>query len=218
MRRFRLDGRVLVILIVFVAFPLVTMAVERGDVILSGGPVFTPILDGGFSGGDESVDYNDLFKNGWGLGMDGMFALSKVFRVGFGFSASIFRGDSRGGEDVTKWWVVPMMVGGEVFPLSAFKETSFGPYVRVDVGTALLSGVQVGNPEGGDKLKLFKTTAAFASDVGAGLEWHFKKKWGCFGEVRYMFSGHPYGGGDVSVHDPESISFLPIRLGITYYY
>jgi len=218
MRHFRIGGRVLTLLIALVAFPHVTMAVERGDVVLSGGPVITPIISGDFSVNGKSVDYGDLFKYGRGLGMDGMFVLSKVFRVGFGFSVSIFPGDSLEGKDVTKWWVVPMMVGAEVFPLKAFRDSSLGPYIRADVGSAFLGGVQVSNPGGEGKLKLFRTTAAFAGDFGAGLEWQFKKQWGCFGEARYMFSGNPYGAGDLPIHDLNPVNFLPIRLGITYTY
>ena len=218
MRRFRFYGRVLMAIIGLSFLPSFSLALERGEVILSGGPVMTQIMAGGISANGDSVDYSDIFKTGWGIGLDGMLALSRWIRIGGGFSTTIFPGDKLGGEDVSKWWVAPMMAGVELFPINVFTDSKLAPYLRADFGVVFLGGVHVDNPAGDTDLKLFRTTAAYAGDIGAGLEWQFGKQWGCFGEVRYMMTGHPYGGGDISAHDQDPVSSLPVRLGITYVY
>ena len=218
MRRFRFEGRVLMVVIGLFFLPSVSSALERGEVILSGGPVMTQIVAGGISVNGDSVDYSDIFKTGWGIGMDGMLALAHWVRVGGGFSVTIFPGDKLGGEDVSKWWIAPMMAGVELFPINAFIDSKLAPYLRADFGVAFLGGVHVDDPSADNGLKLFKTTAVYAGDIGGGIEWQFSKQWGCFGEVRYMMTGHPDGGGDFSVHDRDAVSFLPVRLGITYVY
>ncbi|GEM_PF-2679299 len=195
----------------------VSPAIDRGEFIISGGPCFTPIIGGEASSGDSSPDYNGIFKNGWGIGLDGMFVITNRLRAGFGFSVSVFRGDNLEGEDVGKWWVAPMLLGAQVFPLGS-KHGSLRPYLRADIGMTFYGAVQVDNPGGETDLSLFRTSTAFAADAGGGLEWIFSERWGVFAEVRYLITGHPIGGGDIPIHDPDSVSFLPIRLGLTYEY
>jgi len=195
----------------------ISSATEKGEVILSGGPVFTPIIGGQISDTEGAPDYSDIFNSGLGLGMDGMFYLASWLRLGAGFSVSVFEGDTYGGLDVSKWWVAPMMVGAQFFPLGSKKKLP-KPYVRLDLGMTFYSAVKIDNPTGGLEISLFETSTAFAGDVGVGVEYRFSGQWGVFGEARYMMGGHPIGAGDLPIHSPDPVSFLPVRAGLVYEY
>jgi len=192
-------------------------ALDKGGIILYGGPVIAPIVGGDASDGDDAPGYDDLFNTGAGPGMDGMLAVSRYLRVGGGFSVLVFTGDDLDDGDVSKWWVAPMMLGVQFFPLK-WERGSLRPYLRLDMGMAYLSGVKVDGPEKNDDARLFTTSTEFAGDVGIGLEWLFKSNWGVFLDIRYMMVNHPMEGGGIPITDPDPVAFLPISLGVSYTY
>lgn len=198
-----------------IACPSLSLAIERGDMVISGAPVVTMIVGGEISEGPSSPEYADLFKTGRGAGLDGMIVINEYFRAGLGFSINVFRGDELDGNDVGKWWVSPVMFGAQWLPLGS--DGAFPrPYLRVDGGGVFYSAVSVDEPGAEVDSTLFRTSTGYAADAGLGVEWLFSEHWGAFGEARYMITGHPMGSGDISIHDPDEVGLIPVRLGVIY--
>jgi len=175
----------------------------------------TMIAGGEISNGDAPPEYADLFKSGLGVGLDGMILINNYLRAGLGFSINMFRGDELDGNEVGKWWVSPVMLGAQLFPLGSDGKIP-RPYLRVDGGGIFYSSVSVEEPGSEVDMTLFRTSTNFAADAGLGLEWRLSKHWGAFGEARYMIGGHPMGGGDFSIHEPDNVGFVPLRTGVFY--
>lgn len=192
-------------------------ALERGDMVVSGGLMFTPILHGKASDGDDAPKYKDLFNTGFGLSLEGFYVINSLLRAGGSFGVSYFSGQELEGAEVNRWWVVPMMVGAQVF-MTRSEEAFLRPYFKVDAGMVYYSAAQVDNPKSEVDYKLFRTSTAWAGDLGLGVEWNFGSDWKMFGDIRYMLASPPREAGDLNVNDPRVPGFLPIRIGLAYSY
>ncbi len=208
-------ARFIIVFALLAACPSLALALEKGDMAISGGPIVTMIASGEISNEDSPPEYADLFEPGWGVGLDGMIAINKYFRAGLGFSVNMFEGDELNGNDVGKWWASPVMLGAQLFPLGSGGKLP-RPYIRVDGGGIFYSAVSVDQPGSEVDNTLFRTSTTYAADAGLGLEWLFTKHWGAFGEARCLLGGNPVGGGDFSIHDPDNVGFVPVRLGVIY--
>ena len=192
-------------------------AEEPGDFVVTGGPMVVPIVGGELTTSNDSVDYSDMFKMGWGFGLDGMFVVTQWLRAGMGIYPMIFPGDDIGGAKLNKWWVVPVMIGAKVLPFKQ-KDGWPRPYLRLDLGVTFYAGTRINNPDGSGRVAFFTTSTAFSGDVGGGLEYKFTENWGIFGEACYLFANNPIGAGKVEIHDPKPAMFVPVRFGVLYAY
>ena len=172
----------------------------------------SPFISGEAGSGTGAPDYDDAFKSGLGAGVELSWRFSDRFGGLAGIGYENWNGKSVEGISFDNLKVVPVYLGGKFYFMS--DRTGWNPYLRMDVGAAHLSSVDVSylNLNG----KYWDSSWVFLFDAGAGVEYRWGK-WGASLEVRPRYLGKP----DSHMGSPSNAGSswsVPIVMGINYHF
>lgn len=146
----------------------------------------SPLISGEAGSATGAPDYNDAFNTGLGAGVEvsWRFTPRLSFLAGIGYEK--YCGDSHRGISFDDLEVVPVYIGGKFhIPSGASR---WDPYIRMDIGAAHLSSVDVSyrNIKG----KYWDSSWVLLVDPGAGVEYRWGS-WGASLEVKLRYMGKP---------------------------
>jgi opacity protein-like surface antigen len=173
----------------------------------------SPFLSGDAGNGAGAPHYKDALNTGLGVGAEFSWRFSDRFGALAGIGYEKYSGDSYMGISFDDLKIVPVYLGG-TFHFIPKRSTNWDPYLRMDIGAAHFSSVDVSyqNLKG----KYWDSSWAFLFAVGAGIEYRWEK-WGASLEGKFRYMGRPDSGmGTPSKADPSWT--VPIALGINYHF
>ena len=200
------------IFVFFLGFFTTSAVAENGDFSLRLWGQVSPFVSGDAGSGKGAPDYNDAFKSGGGGGIEMAYRPSRYFSCLIGAGHESYGGKTYQEISFDNWEVTPLYVGGKLH-LNP-KESKWNPYLRLDLGTAYLSNVDIFYES--LKGRYWDSSWVFMFDIGAGIEYRFG---GCGLSLelrsRYLDNpdsamGHP--------SDADSSWTLPINLGFNLYF
>ena len=172
----------------------------------------SPFISGEAGSGSGAPDYNDVFKTGIGGGIELSWRFSNRFSLLGGIGYEHYNGKTYQDISFNDLKVIPLYFGGKFHILP--KDSRWNPYVKMDVGGAHLSSVDISFE--GFKGRYWDSSWVFLFDIGGGVEYRFKK-WGIGLEVLPRYLGNPDSAlGRPS--DAKSSWTIPIRLGVSYHF
>jgi hypothetical protein len=171
-----------------------------------------PFLSGNAGSGDGAPHYDDAFNTGLGAGAELSWRFSNRLSGLAGIGYENWNGKSVEGISFDNLKVVPVYLGGKFYFMS--DRAGWNPYLRMDVGAAHLSSVDVSylNLNG----KYWDSSWVFLFDAGAGVEYRWGK-WGASLEVRPRYLGKP----DSQMGTPSNAGSswsIPVVMGINYHF
>ena len=185
---------------------------ESGDLSLRLWGQYSPFISGDAGSGEDAPGYDDTFDSGWGGGMEAAYRPSRYFSCLIGAGYEHYSGDDYHGISFDSWDIFPIYLGGKVH-LNP-KESKWNPYLRMDVGAAHLSSVDVSYRS--FKEEYWDSSWVFLFDIGPGLEYRFDP-FGVFLEIRARYLDNP----DSAMGHPSGANSswtLPINFGFSYYF
>jgi hypothetical protein len=172
----------------------------------------SPFISGEAGSGSGAPDYNDAFDCGIGGGMEISWRFSNRFSFLSGIGYENYDGDSHQGISFDDLEIVPVYLGGKFHIIPG--DTRWDPYLRMDMGAAYLSSVDVSYHS--LKGEYWDSSWVFLFDAGGGMEYRWKQ-WGAFLEIRARYLDDP----DSAMGHPseaDSSWTLPISFGFSYYF
>ena len=202
---------VVVISLYFILLPSRSFA-ENEDISFRLWGQISPFLSGEAGKGSGAPDYSDVFKTGLGAGIELSWRFSNRFSLLGGIGYEDYKGKTYQDISFDDLRVIPLYVGGKFHFLP--KDSRWNPYLKMDIGGAHLSSVDLSfmTLEG----RYWNSAWVFLFEVGAGLEYRFKK-WGVGLEVLPRYLGKP----DSALGSPSDAKgswTIPVRLGVSYYF
>jgi hypothetical protein len=172
----------------------------------------SPFISGEAGSGSGAPDYDDAFDSGLGSAIELQKRICPHFSLLAGIGYENYDGGSHEGISFDDLEIIPVYVGGK---LNIAPEASrWNPYIRLDMGAAHLSSVDVSYQ--GLSGKYWDSSWVFLFDAGAGVEYRWDR-WGASLEVKLRYMGEPDSAlGDPS--DADASWTLPVRLGVSYYF
>ncbi|MCI0342959.1 MAG: hypothetical protein L0216_17760 [Planctomycetales bacterium] len=171
------------------------------------------LVQGEVADGTNVPDYDDAFKQpGFGglLEIAGRVSPEGSFHVGLGYV--FFPGDKWQGLEFDDWSWLPFWVGGKGHLM---RGGDLDPYVRLDVGLAWSSAVDIEVPPFGSG-DHWQTSVLFFGDVGMGVSIQPRgTNASFFLEVLYRFSTGPEGDQN-SNQDGDNIGILVLSAGVSF--
>jgi outer membrane protein W len=172
----------------------------------------SPFISGEAGSGSGAPDYDDAFDCGIGGGAEISWRFSDRLSCLAGIGYETFDGESHEGISFDDLEIVPVYLGGKFHIIPG--DTRWDPYLRMDIGAAYLSSVDVSYQ--GLKGKYWDSSWVYLFDVGAGVEYRWDR-WGASLDVKLRFLDEPDSAmGDPSEADPSWT--IPIVFGINYYF
>ena len=166
----------------FMLLPCRSLAADQ-DVSLHLWGQILPLISGEAGRGPGAPDYKDAFGTGIGAGIELSWRFSNRFSLLGGIGYENYDGKTHQGISFDDLEVIPLYLGGKFHILS--KDLRWNPYVKVDIGAAHLSSVDISFQalQG----RYWDSSWVFLFEVGGGLEYRFKQ-WGIGLEVlpRYL--------------------------------
>ena len=172
----------------------------------------SPFISGEAGRGPGAPDYRDAFDSGIGGGMEFSWRFSNRLSLLGGIGYENHDGKTHQDISFDDLKVIPLYLGGKFHILP--KDSRWNPYIKMDVGTAYLSSVDISfqSLEG----RYWDTSWVFLFEVGGGLEYRLKK-WGIGLEILPRYLGKP----DSALRRPSDAKgswTIPIRLGVSYHF
>jgi hypothetical protein len=172
----------------------------------------SPFLSGDAGSGSGAPSYDDAFNTGLGAGVEVSWHFSQRLSFLAGIGYENYDGTSHEEIFFDDLEVVPVYVGGKFHIIP--ETTRWNPYLRMDIGAAHLSSVDVSYQ--GLKAKYWDSSWVFLFDAGAGIEYRWDR-WGASLEGKFRYMGKPDSAMG-SPSDADSSWTVPIVLGINYYF
>ncbi len=175
---------------------------------------FAPFISGEAGSGPGAPDYSDAFDAGWGGALEIEGRLSSRISLLAGVGYERFNGDTYKGFEFDDLEVVPVYGGVKLHLFPGLKR--WDPYLRLDVGMAHISSVDVKYSEYGLKGKYWDSSWEPMFAAGVGLEYRFGKL-GLEMEVKLRRISSP----DSSLGSASRAGAMwtvPVRVGIVYHF
>jgi hypothetical protein len=199
------------VLLLLVLFPLSTYA-DDGKIGLRLWGEASSFTSGGAGSGAGAPNYDHAFNTGLGIGAEVSWRFTPRFSLLAGIGYENYGGDRHQGISFDNQKVVPVYLGGK-FHITG-DSRRWNPYLRMDIGAARLSSVDVSYQ--GLKGKYWDSSWVILFDAGAGIEYRWNK-WGTSLEIRARYMGKPDSAmGWPSNADPSWT--VPVVFGIDYYF
>jgi len=195
----------------FILFPISGFA-KDGDFSFHAWGQISPFISGEAGSGSGAPDYHDVFGTGIGGGIELSWRFSNRFSLLGGIGYENYNGKTYQDISFDDLKVIPLYLGGKFHILP--KESRWNPYVKMDVGAAHLSSVDISFMT--LKGRYWDSSWVFLFDIGGGVEYRFKK-WGIGLEVLPRYLGKP----DSALGSPSDAKgswTIPIRLGVSYHF
>jgi len=212
MRRKKIHlGGLLALSLCFFLLPCGSLAGDK-DISLQLWGQVSPFIHGDAGTGLGAPDYKDAFGTGFGGALELSWRFANQFSLLGGIGYENYNGKTHQDISFDDLKVIPLYVGGKLHILP--KDSRWNPYVKMDVGGAHLSSVDISFE--GFKGRYWDSSWVFLFDIGGGVEYRFKH-WGIGLEVLPRYLGNPDSAlGRPS--DAKSSWTIPIRLGVSYYF
>ena len=172
----------------------------------------SPFISGEAGSGSGAPDYDDAFDCGIGGGVEISWRFSNRFSFLSGIGYENYDGSSHQGISFDDLEIVPVYAGGKFHIIPG--DTRWDPYLRMDIGAAYLSSVDVSYHS--LKGEYWDSSWVFLFDAGAGVEYRWNR-WGASLDVKLRFLDEP----DSALGDPseaDSSWTVPVVFGINYYF
>jgi opacity protein-like surface antigen len=173
---------------------------------------FSPFISGEAGSGSGAPDYHDAFGTGIGGGSELSWHFSSRFSLLGGIGYEHYTGKTYQDISFDDLKVIPFYLGGKfhIFP----KDSHWNPYVKVDLGAARLSSVDISYQS--LRGRYWDSSWVFLFELGGGLEYKFKK-WGIGLEVLPRYVGKPDGALGYASNAGTSW-VIPVTLGLSFYF
>jgi hypothetical protein len=172
----------------------------------------SPLISGEAGSGPGAPGYNDAFHAGLGIGAEISWRITPRLSLLTGIGYEDYRGDSHQGISFANLEIVPVYLGAK-FHITPDAHR-WNPYLRMDIGAAHLSSVDVSYQW--LKGKYWDSSWAFLFDAGAGIEYRWKD-WGASLEIKLRYTGKPVPALGLP-SNAEPFWTVPVAFGITYYF
>ncbi len=202
---------IFVLSLYFILLPSGSLA-ENQDVSLQIWGQISPFISGEAGRGPGAPDYRDAFDPGIGGGLELSWRFSNRLSLLGGIGYENYDGKTHQDISFDDLKVIPLYLGGKFHVLP--KDSRWNPYVKMDVGGAHLSSVDISFMT--LKGRYWDSSWVFLFEVGGGVEYRFKK-WGIGLEVLPRYLGKP----DSALSPPSDAKgswTIPIRLGVSYHF
>lgn len=172
----------------------------------------SPFISGEAGSGSGAPDYDDTFDCGIGGGVEISWRFSNRLSFLSGIGYENYDGSSYQGISFDDLEIVPVYAGWKFHIIPG--DTRWDPYLRMDMGAAYLSSVDVSY--GSLKGEYWDSSWVYLFDVGAGVEYRWNR-WGVSLDVKVRYLGEPDSAlGDPS--DADSSWTVPVAFGINYHF
>jgi hypothetical protein len=171
-----------------------------------------PFTSGTAGSGADAPGYDHAFSTGLGVGAEVSWRLAPWLSLLSGIGYERYPGDRPQGISFDDLTVVPVYFGGKFH--IAPDSRRWNPYLRVDLGAARMSSVDVSYM--GFEGRYWHSSWTFLFDAGVGLEYRWRA-WGASLEVKARYMGKP----DAAMGWPSSADpswTVPVVFGIGYYF
>ena len=172
----------------------------------------SPFISGEAGRGSGAPDYKDAFGTGIGGALELSWRFCNYFSLLGGIGYENYDGKTHQGISFDDLQVIPLYLGGKFHFLS--KDSRWNPYVKVDIGGAHLSSVDISFE--GLQGRYWDSSWVFLFEVGGGVEYRFNR-WGIGLEVLPRYLSKP----DSALGDPskaEGSWTIPVKLGLSFYF
>lgn len=171
-----------------------------------------PFISGEAGTGTGAPDYVDAFKTGMGMGGELSWRFSNRFSCLAGIGYEVYNGDEHQDISFDSLKIVPVYLGGKFHIIP--DDHRWDPYVRIDIGAAHLSSVNISYLV--HKAKYWDSSWVFLFDFGGGIEYRMGS-WGASLEFKPRYLGKP----DPALGRPSKAGSswtIPIVFGINYHF
>lgn len=195
----------------FFLLPCQSLA-ESQDISLRFWGQILPFISGEAGRGPGAPDYRDVFNSGIGGGMEFSWRFSNRFSLLGGIGYERYNGKTYQDISFDDLKVIPLYLGGKFHFLP--KDSRWNPYLKVDLGAAYLSSVDISYES--LKEKYWDSSWVFLFEAGGGLEYRFGR-WGIGLEVLPRYLGKPYSALGYPSKADEAWT-VPVKLGLSFYF
>ena len=172
----------------------------------------SPFISGEAGSGSGIPDYDDAFNTGLGAGAEISWRFSQRLSFLGGIGYENYNGDSHEGIFFDDLEIVPLYLGAKFHIMP--DRANWDPYLRMDVGTAHLSSVDVSYDS--HKGKYWDSSWVFLFDAGAGVEYR-SGRWGASLEIKLRYLDEP----EPALGKPSGAGsswIAPVVFGINYHF
>lgn len=172
----------------------------------------SPFLSGDAGSGSGAPRYDDAFNTGLGAGIEASWRFSQRLSLLAGIGYENYNGATHLGISFNDLEVVPIYLGSKFHLIS--DASRWDPYLRMDIGAAHLSSVDVSFQSA--RGKYWDSSWVFLFDAGAGIEYRWNR-WGVSLDAKLRYLGRP----DPILGPPskaDSSWTVPIVLGVNYHF
>ncbi|OGW44007.1 MAG: hypothetical protein A2Y66_01400 [Nitrospirae bacterium RBG_13_41_22] len=199
------------IILISVLLPLSVFASDNDYSLRLWGQA-SPFISGSAGSGSGAPDYDDAFNSGIGIGGEFDWRFSQRISLLAGIGYETYNGSSHQGISFEDIEIVPVYAGGK-FHITP-KTTRWDPYLRMDIGAAHLSSVDVSYQN--IKGRYWDSSWVFLFGFGGGVEYRWGR-WGVSLEGKFRYMGEP----DSAMGFPSTAGSswtVPIVVGINYHF
>lgn len=172
----------------------------------------SPKIIGQAGSGNNAPGYGDAYKTGFGLGGELAYRFCNRFSGVGGLGYEYYGGDSYRDISFEALKMFPVYIGGKFHIIP--KDTILDMYLRLDVGVAYLSAVNVSYM--GLKERYWDPTWAPFVAAGLGAEYRWGS-WGVSLDVKVRYMGAPSSAMGESSNS-ENFWSIPITVGLNYHF
>lgn len=162
--------------------------------------------DAGSGGGEP--EYDDAFDLPFGVGLELGYQFDPSWELLLGAAYEGYYGDSFDGIEFENWSQVPLYAGVKYH--IPFDNPKWDPYIRLDIGTVYMSGLDVSF--GGVSDTYWDDSWSFMGDAGIGLQYNFERV-SVFLEVKGRYIDNPAEEMGL-ISEADDIWSIPIAFGI----